>query len=301
MGLILKNTRDLISPDKFRMKVLVYAIPGFGKTKFVGGASRPLICAAEYGQGSGLLTIAEMGMSYVEPENMEELDQFTSGILYDTTNKKVDLSAFETLVIDSFSEVTRRFIKAEALTVPRKNNVESAKRKKGIPELDDYGTMGEISRKVLAKFLDNNKNIVVTATVREVGPDEDHPTREHRIGPDLPGQMFLGATAMFDFVLAGVIKPVLRDLAGNIIVDPSKAKPGQFTRSAQRVWLTNPETSGAYLTKCRASLGGNGAVTQPLLANEEVFDLKAGTGTWQALYDKVVKGYKEAYERAKAA
>src|SRR6266568_5363763 len=299
MALTIRNTRELIDPSRFRMKILIYAVPGFGKTEFISGAPSPLIAASEHGQGDGLLSVAERGLTFFTPDNMSELDSFAAGILYDSDKKKVDFSKYETLIEDSFSEVTKQHIKAEALSIPR-NKGDSPKRAKGVAELDDYGTMGELSRKHLAKLLDWDKHIVVTATIREVGPDEDHPNREHRIGPDLPGAMFTGATAMFDFVLAGVIKSVLRDPEGNIVKDPLKAKGA--VKSTARVWLTNPQTSGAYLTKCRASLtrGGN-TYTEPLLDSEEVYDLKAGTGTWKYLYNKILVRYQEAFEKARTA
>lgn len=301
MALILRNTRELINPDSFKMKILAYAISGFGKTEFASQAPNPLIAACEYGEGDGMLSIAEKGIDFFEPSNMSELDSFVSGILYQPDKKQVDFKQYHSLVEDSFSEIAKKHIKNDALTVPRAKG-DSAKRAKGVAELDDYMVMGELSRKHLAKLLDWDKHIVVTATLREVGPDEDHPGREHRIGPDIPGAMFTGATAMFDFVLAGVIKEVLRDLEGNIIRDPSKVKPGQFVKSKARVWLTNPQTSGAYLTKCRASLTrGGGTYTEPLLDNEEIYDLKSGSGTWKALYNKVIERYAEAYQKAKVA
>src|SRR5581483_2364564 len=173
------------------MAALIYSLPGTGKTTFIGTCPPEEVGAAacETGQGNGLLSIAERGIDYCVPETLEDLQQFCEGKVF--PKKKI-------LVIDSLSAMVKTIIKDAALKIPRANG-ESPKRKAGIPELDDYGTIGELTRKALQLLIGANpdKHILVTALERydKPGPN-DPPGTEPLIGPDLAGQMFLGSPAM---------------------------------------------------------------------------------------------------------
>ena len=73
--------------------------------------------------------------------------------------------------------------------------------------------MGEICRRLLRKLIESHpdKHLIVTATERYDKPDPENGQAELLIGPDLPGAMFLGSTAMFDLVLRMRTRGVLRD------------------------------------------------------------------------------------------
>lgn len=260
-----RNTRELTGRDDLKLAILIYALPGTGKTDWATDAPNPGVCACETGQGSGLLTAAQKGIDFVEPENFNDVNAFCSGKFFQDK---------ETIVVDSWTEVVRRYVKDEALKIPRAKG-ESEKRRMGIPELDDYGSMGELTRKLLYKLLTNfpDKHIIVTATEKydKAGPD-DPPGTESLIGPDLPGQMFLAAPAMFDFVLRMKTRPVLKD--------PKDAK----SRYSQRYLITQP--MGGIVAKCRANSNG-----VPLLDMEEVVDKATGQGSFNYILDKMVKGY----------
>jgi hypothetical protein len=261
-----RNTSEL-GNGNMRLAVLVYSLPGVGKTDWVTGAPNPGILACETGHGSGQLTAADKNVDFVEPENFQDVVDFCSGKYFKDK---------QSLVVDSWSEVVRRHVKAAALQIPRARGG-SDKRSQGIPELDDYQVMGELTRKLLLTLLTVNpdKHILVTATEKydRVGPD-DAPGTESMIGPDLPGQMFLGAPAMFDFVLRMRTRPALRD--------PKDAK----TRYAQRYFITQPE--GGLIAKCRANKKG-----KSMLDREEIIDLGTGAGSFNYLLKKVVEGYEK--------
>lgn len=268
MSLQIKNTKDLIQPDKFRLNILVYGLAGVGKSMFVSTAPDVGIAACETGLGKGLLTIADKGLPYVEPASLADFEAIVNGKVF---------SEKKTLALDSLSEMVRTFVKDAALQIPRAKG-ESDKRRRGIPELDDYGTMGEITRKLLRALLTNNpdKHIVVTATERYDKPDPENGQGEMLIGPDLPGQMFLGSTAMFDLVLRLRTRPALRD--------PKDAK----SRYTQRYFLTQPDGAGSVV-KGRPNVG-----CKPLLDKEEIFDPETGRGTFNFFLEKILAGYAAA-------
>lgn len=261
----IRNTKDLVSGTNLRLAVLIYGLPGVGKTDWATDSPSPGVLACETGHGSGQLTSADKGVDFVEPDNFQDIVDFCAGKYFKDK---------QSLVVDSWSEVVKRYVKAAALQIPRARG-ESDKRKQGIPELDDYMVMGELTRKLLLNLLNNfpDKHIIVTATEKydKAGPD-DPPGTESLIGPDLPGQMFLGAPAMFDFVLRMRTRPALRD--------PKDAK----TRYNQRYFITQP--TGGIVAKCRANKGG-----KSLLDMEEVVDKETGQGSFNYILEKVMGGY----------
>jgi hypothetical protein len=261
LALVVKSTKDLIKPGQFYWKVLVYGLPGTGKSKWASGAPNPGIIACETGHGKGLLTLADETIDYVEPSSLSDFESVTSGTVFKDK---------DTLVFDSLSYFVKTVVKDEALRMPRKFG-DSPKRKAGVPELDDYGVMGELTRKYVEKLLMLPKNVVVLATEKYSGGNEDNP--ELVIGPDLPGAMFLGSTAMFDAVLRLRTRPKLRD--------PKDAK----SKYTERYFVTQPDGAGT-IAKCRSTLNG-----RAILDREEIFDLETGQGSFQSLYDKILKAY----------
>lgn len=263
MSLTIKRTKDLVTAENFRWKVLVYGLPGVGKTEWMAGAEDIGVAASETGQGNGLLTVASKDIEYIEPENLRELEAFCKGEVFKGKKARG---------LDSLTEMNNTFVKAAALAIPRTRG-ESAKRNKGVPELDDYGVMGEITRKLLRDLLALDAHIIVTATERYKGPDAETGQGETLIGPELPGQLFTGATAMFDTVLRLKTRQKLRD--------PRDAK----SRYVERYFVTQPDGQGT-IAKCRNSING-----KPLLEKEEVFDPATGRGTFKYLLDKILAGY----------
>lgn len=254
---VIKNSKDLIDPNKLHLKMLVIAQPGFGKTEFESTVPDIGLGVCEEGHGHGLATVAHKSLPYVELSNYSDFDAFCSGSVFG------DKGA---VGLDSLSTMVRTFIKDYALTLPRAKG-QSQKRSMGIPELDDYGTMGEITRRLLAKLLHQDKHVIVTATMRIDKPDPDTGQGEMLIGPDLPGQLFLGSTAMFDIVLFGRTRRLLKN--------PSDAKSAYN----QRYWVT--QGGGGIIAKCRYRG----------LKNEEIYDKDSGEGCFPDLLKKIQAAY----------
>lgn len=265
MSLTPKNTANLISPENFKFKILVCSIPGSGKTEYVGSAEGVGVAACETGEGSGILTVARRGVNYVEPENYSELESFCSGNVF---------KELPTLAIDSLSAMTRTFIKDYAITNFPRSKGETPKRRAGILELDDYNTVGECTRRLLAKLIKLPKHIIVTTTLRL--PQEARP-EEGRVAqpamPDLPGQLALASSAMFDATFILRTRPALRD--------PKDAK----TRYTQRYWIT--EGNDQWHAKSRL-VGYDG---KAIFTPEVIFDKETGEGSFPWMLSQIQQAY----------
>jgi hypothetical protein len=266
MALVVKNTKQLINPETLKLKILLVSQPGFGKTTFVANSPNPIIGVCETGHGQGLLSIASKGVDYTELDSYDDFDAFCSGAVGKEN---------ETFGLDSLSDMGSTFIKDKALSLPRAKG-ESQKRALGVPELDDYGVMAELTRKLLRKLLGQGKHVVATSGMRIDKPDPENGQGEMLIGPALPGQMFLGSTAMFDLVLIGRTRSILRD--------PRDAK----SRYTERYWLTEP--SNGFLAKNRLSIGEE---SKSFLPTELIYNPKANTGTFDDIFQRAMKAYAE--------
>jgi len=266
MTLVIKNTRDLVSPKELKLKVLVFGQPGTGKTTFMSTFPNILAGVCETGHGKGMMSVASKAFDYIELDSYSDFDSFCSG----TVGKEK-----ESYGLDSLSEMVKTFIKEKALSLPRQKG-ESQKRVLGVPEIDDYGVMGELTRKLLRKLLNQDKHIVVTSGLRIDKPDPENGQGEMLIGPDLAGSMFLGSTAMFDMVLMARTR--------SILADPKDAK----SRYTQRYFVTE-NMGGGILAKNRLSI----AEGKSFLPPEVVFDPSKGLGTFDYFYNLAVQTYED--------
>lgn len=266
MALMIRTTKELINPESLKLKILLIGLPGSGKTTFMATAPNLGAGICENGYGRGLLSVATKDFSYAELNSYSDFDEFCSGAAFKDK---------DTLGLDSLSEMTRSFIKDKAVSMPRAKG-ESQKRALGVPELDDYGVIAELTRKLLQKIINQPKHIIVTSGLRIDRPDMETGQGETLIGPDLPGQMFLGSTAMFDVVLCLRSRSVLRD--------PKDAK----SRYTERYFLT--EGSGGILAKNRLSVGDKGI---SFLPKEVIFNQDKGTGTFTWFLDTAKNAYQD--------
>lgn len=259
------NTRELLGDGQLKLKMLIYSPSGYGKSEFVSTAPNVVVGAGETGHGKGLLTLGQKSIMATNIQTYTELEEFCSGN---------GLDSYDTLALDGFSYLTDTAVKTYALTVPRTKGGDSKKRAMGIPELDDYGTMAELERRVLAKLLSLDKHIIVTCLQDYYQPPEEG--RAEKIGgPDLPGSMRLGSAAMFDIVM--------RLYTRSALANPKDAN----SRFQQRVFQT--ESDGKYLAKSR--LRNNKSALFP---SEVVFDLNTGHGSFPWFLEQARKAYDAA-------
>lgn len=259
MSLTVKNTSGLLSKGQFKMKVLLVGDTGNGKSSWASTAPNVGVAACETGWGSGLLSAAFKGIDYIEPMSVPEMEAFAKGQVFPN---------HQSVVIDSLTAMNNTFIKEYALAFPRRGP-DSPKRRAGVPELDDYGTIAEITRRILAQTLDQDKHVIVTCTAKTLNDDNGVPIK---IGPQLPGQMFLGAPAMFDLVFFMKTRKKLK-------------VPGQkASEYTEFYFLTQPD--GLHIAKCRASNNG-----ESLLPAEVIFDLQTGDGCFPDILKRIEEGY----------
>src|SRR6266403_1045805 len=262
MALIVRNSRELVDPKNLLLKILLIAMPGFGKTTFLSGCPNIGVGVSETGHGKGLLSVATKEVDFCEVNNYQDFDSFCSGTVFKEK---------ETLGLDSLSDMAATFIKDKALSFPRTKG-DSPKRAAGVLELDDYGVVAELTRKLTKKLIDQPKHIVATSGLRIDKPDPDNGQGEMLIGPQFPGQMFLGSTAMFDLVLIGRTEQRLRD--------PKDGK----TRYTARYWLTSGR--GGFLAKNRLSTGVGSFLPEQL-----DYDLETGSGTFNDILSRAKAAY----------
>lgn len=269
MSLIVQKSRGLLDPAKFRFKVLLYSDGGLGKTEWASGADDPKgslgIVACETGYLNGQLSVAQKDIDMVFPSNLQELETVANGGIF---KDKAAIS------LDSLSYMNKSFIKDAAIAIPRRG-LDSGKRAQGVPELDDYGTMAEMSRRVLAKLLAMDKHVIVTATQKMITPSPENGITETTILPDLPGALAFTCTAMFDFVFRLKTRQKLR-----IPGDPK-------SRYVERFFITQPDGQGT-IAKCRSNEAG-----VPFLDREEIFDISDGRGTFPYMLKKILDSYQK--------
>ena len=247
-----------------KLKILLIGLPGTGKTTWLSTVPKVAIAASETGHGAGLMSIAQSNIPFVTPETYSEFETFCSGGLFKDA---------EALAVDSLSSMTRTFIKDYAITNFPRARGETPKRRAGIPELDDYNTIGECARRLIAKLIGLDKHIIVTCTLKlpqEARPDEGKEALPAM--PDLPGQQALAQAAAFDTVLIMRTRPALRD--------PKNAA----SRYSQRYFMT--QQTDKWLAKSRLN-----ALDKPILADEEIFDLATGQGSFSYILDKIKAAY----------
>lgn len=93
MAISLKNTKDYHLNG---VKMLCYGPAGAGKTTLIRTLPNPIVLSAE----SGLLSLADSELPYIEINNMADLME-----AYEWATKSDEAKVFESIAIDSISEI----------------------------------------------------------------------------------------------------------------------------------------------------------------------------------------------------
>ena len=260
MSLEIKNSKNLI--NDFKLTLLVIGLPGSGKTLMACSAPNPGVAACESGHGKGMLTVVKAGVDYACPSNYDELLAIVNGKIF---------ADKESLVFDSLSDMGTSIIRDFALTIPRAKG-ETKKRAMGVPELDDYNTMGVVTGRLLRKIMEIDKHIIVTAKLKIQTPDAETGKGAYLMGPDLPGAMFLASPGFFDHVFYLKTRSYLRD---------SKDPKSKVT---ERYILTQGDD--IHIGKSRASIDG-----KAILPAEIPFNIETKEGFIPDVLAKLKAGY----------
>ena len=145
------------------VKILVYARAGRGKTRLCSTCPNPVILSAE----SGLLSLAKYNIPFIEIKTLQDLRE-----AYNWAQQSVEAKHFETLCLDSISEIGE-----VVLTAAKKANKDGRAA---------FGDMIEQMTTVIKEFRDLPRwNVYMSAKEERVKNDA---TGVMFNGPGMPGQ-----------------------------------------------------------------------------------------------------------------
>lgn len=171
MAISLKRTGALHAAV---IKLLVYGGAGTGKTCLIPTLPKPIVLSAE----AGLLSIAGADVPYVEIDSLETLREAWSWL------SKED-HGFESVVIDSISEVAEVVLNAEKKTAKDPRQA--------------YGAMQEAMADLVRAFRDLPMHVVMLAKLDKTADE----TGRLLYSPSMPGKVFAQQLPyFFDEVLA---------------------------------------------------------------------------------------------------
>lgn len=152
MAINILSTKDVHTNG---IKLVLYGASGTGKTVMGATAPNPIYISAE----KGLLSLANQDIPYIEVKSLNSLDE---------AYKYCRKSDFDTIVIDSISEVTQT-----VLDQTRKELLAASSTGK-IDVRQAYGKIAESIGFMIRNFRDiDGKNVVFIAKERKVENDDD--------------------------------------------------------------------------------------------------------------------------------
>lgn len=160
MAIRLTNTRDAAQVNG--VKILVYSKAGYGKTVLCSTAPTPIIISAE----SGLLSLRGKDIPVIE---INTIDQLTEA--YDWANGSAEAKHFQTICIDSISEIGE-----VVLANSKKTNKDPRA---------SYGELIEIMGEQIRKFRDLPGKHVYMSAKQQLTKDDK--TGLTTYGPAMPG------------------------------------------------------------------------------------------------------------------
>lgn len=178
------ETTDTIE-NKF-LNVLVYGVPGTGKTRFAGTCGtrfKPLILSAE----SGLLSLKQIKDKDGNPIKFDfvRIDKFED-IEYARQFLRYKDHKYDTVILDSLTEIQQ---------VCMDKILREEKREKA--QIADWGTLNNRMVAMIRDFRDMNLNFIVTALCDTI---EDQETGGSKLGPLLQGKLKETVDGYFDEV-----------------------------------------------------------------------------------------------------
>jgi phage nucleotide-binding protein len=171
------------------LKVLVYGMPGTGKTVFSATAPGPLIIDVEKGAHSIKNHPELMGAKALEYKSIFQVEQLIKYL----TDDAPQLAQYETIVVDSFSELQKRDLDE----VVRAEAAKDAARNKYLPIGADYNVNTEHMRQIASALRDLDRHIIVTCHVKE---EKDDATGRILKRPNLTPKLAGTLAGIFDVV-----------------------------------------------------------------------------------------------------
>jgi phage nucleotide-binding protein len=171
------------------LKILLYGRPGVGKTVFCATAPNPLLIDVEKGAFSINNHPHLRHAKALEFKSIFQVEQLIKYLAADAPQ----LREFQTIVVDSFSELQKRdldeIVAAEA--------AKDAQRNKYLPIGADYNVNTEHMRQIASALRDLDRNIIVTCHVKE---EKDENTGRMLVRPNLTPKLAGTLAGIFDVV-----------------------------------------------------------------------------------------------------
>lgn len=170
-----------------RRKVLIYGDPGTGKTVFCGSAPSPLLVDVERGASSLSNHDEYANVAVMEFRSIAQLELLISKLAEGA------LPQYETIVIDSFSELQKRDLDDILIKASRTD----ASRNQFLPTGPDYNINTEHMRRIASNLRDLDRNVIVTCHVKE---EKDDSTGRLLVRPNLTPKLAGTMAGIFDVV-----------------------------------------------------------------------------------------------------
>lgn len=184
MAINIKSTKGLSANG---VKILVYGISGAGKTRLNSTLPNPIILSAE----SGLLSLAEYDLPYIEIKSMDDLQE-----AYRWASESSEAKDFESIALDSISEIGEVVLNFE--------------KKQTKDPRQAYGAMSEQMGDIIRSFRDLPDRHVYFSAKAEKQADEQGRILYY---PSMPGNKVAQSIPyFFDEVLALRVE---KDAEGN--------------------------------------------------------------------------------------
>lgn len=171
------------------LKILVYGMPGTGKTVFTATAPNPLIVDVEKGSHSINNHPELRHVQALEFKSIFQVEQLINFL----GAKEPALDAYETIVIDSYSELQKRDLDE----IVRVEAAKDAARNKYLPIGADYNVNTEHMRQIASALRDLDRHIIVTCHVKE---EKDDTTGRLLVRPNLTPKLAGTLAGIFDVV-----------------------------------------------------------------------------------------------------
>lgn len=167
-----------------KLKVMIYGLPGCGKTTFAATAPKPLVIDVERGARSVLNV-----NNPVDVLEYRSIEQVEKTIEYLSAGNEA-FKKYDTIVLDSISEMQRRLLDQQLRALGGGAPVYKA----------DWGVYGENTqrlRMLVSAFRDIDKHLICTAHSKE---EKDDQTGLTVTRPDLTPKLAATVAGLFDIV-----------------------------------------------------------------------------------------------------
>ena len=165
----IKSTSNI---QPIKLNALVYGESGSGKTYLASTLNNCIIVSVE----SGLLTLKDFSVDYVEATTLEQLR---------STLAELSTSKYDTIFIDSITEISQKMVEYAKAVYPNDNQI-----------MKVYGLHNDMITKMIKYTRDMNKNIIYTALQKV---DKDVTGIRYHV-PNMAGSIASSCPALFDFV-----------------------------------------------------------------------------------------------------